>query len=188
MSEPVERVLIVSDTHGELAAPIAALAGSADWVLHAGDIGSVSVMRKLAVRAATAWVVGNNDTPEKWPQGDGAHLGSLPFKRRLKLAGGAIGMEHGDRCRQGRSRHADLRARWPDVRMVVYGHTHKLVLDCDREPWVVNPGAAGATRVGAGASCLLLRTGSGPWWIAAVRVLRGEQQLTPVEAVAAWLA
>jgi hypothetical protein len=47
--------------------------------------------------------------------------------------------------------------------MVVYGHTHKKVIDDYQQPWVVNPGAAGSTRTRGGASCLIL-TACAQFW------------------------
>jgi uncharacterized protein len=182
------RVLILSDTHGAVAPAILELATHAGYIVHAGDIGSAAVLDSLATRAPTVAVRGNNDTPALWSRHESAVLRRLPLRAEFELPGGRIGIEHGDRCRLGRLRHADLRRRWPGCRAVVYGHSHRMLLDLDLEPWVLNPGAAGHTRTGGGASCLLLQAGVENWEVAAVRWSTTAEALLPLAAVSAWLA
>jgi predicted phosphodiesterase len=40
--------------------------------------------------------------------------------------------------------------------VIIYGHTHKQIIDKSSMPWVINPGAAGQTRTNGGPSCLIL--------------------------------
>ena len=45
-----------------------------------------------------------------------------------------------------------------DAFLVVYGHTHKHIVDTTIKPYIVNPGASGKVRTQGGASCLLLES------------------------------
>ena len=53
---------------------------------------------------------------------------------------------HGHQIVSVERRHGWLRERYPDVRVVVYGHTHRRCIDRSARPWIVNPGAAGRNR------------------------------------------
>ena len=69
-------------------------------------------------------------------------LASIPWEARLPLPGGLLVVVHGHRV-PAADRHARLRALYPQARAIVYGHSHRLVVDRDASPWVLNPGAAG---------------------------------------------
>jgi len=46
----------------------------------------------------------------------------------------------------------------------MYGHTHRQVVDSGIEPWVLNPGACGRTRLyDGGSGCLVLEAGEARW-------------------------
>lgn len=165
----VTTVVIVSDTHGFVDPRIAALAGDCDFALHAGDIGDAGVVRALRPRRSLVAVRGNNDTPAQWPAEERSVLAALPFEARLQLPGGEIAIVHGDRVLPAAERHRRLRKRYPDVRAIVYGHSHRLVCDRGAHPWVLNPGAAGKARTFGGPSCLLLEARGDDWRL---RVLR----------------
>ena len=159
------RVLLVSDTHATLHSEVEALAAKADLVLHAGDVGSAEVLERLGpVRA----VSGNNDTAAKW-RGATAKLHALDEVLTVDLPGGSIVVEHGHRANPAGRRHERLRARHPDAQLIVYGHSHRLVVDQDATPWVVNPGAAGRVRTYGGASCVLLHASERRWTLTAYR-------------------
>lgn len=150
------RVLLLSDTHGFLDARIAMLAKICDYVVHAGDIGSVKVLTQLQPQRKTIAVRGNNDTPGQWPSAEQIYLDDLPFSARLALPGGMLAVVHGHQVGPAPRYHERLRAEHADCRAVVYGHSHRLALDTEQEPWILNPGAAGRTRTYGGPSCLLL--------------------------------
>ena len=150
------RVALVSDTHGVLDGRIAELVEDCDLAVHAGDIGAAAVLTGLRPRSGrVAAVLGNNDVAEKWPADGQAQLGALPESLSLALPGGTLRVIHGHQA-PARGRHQWLRERFPDARAIVYGHSHHLALDRDREPWVLNPGAAGRSRTFGGPSCLIL--------------------------------
>jgi uncharacterized protein len=156
------RVLILSDTHGCVDARIRAQALACDAVVHAGDVGSAAVLDALG--PALFAVRGNNDVAAKWPAADAARLGALPEQAELELPGGRLVVVHGDHW-PPRNRHAALRRAFPAARAVVYGHSHRLVVDAERLPWVLNPGAAGRARTYGGPSCLLLEAGPQGWQV-----------------------
>lgn len=163
------RVLLISDTHGAVDARIVHLTSRCDFVVHAGDIGSRSVLNELGADADVLAVRGNNDTPAKWPRGEGEVLRALTEQLTLELPGGTLVVTHADRVRPADERHERLRRLYPHARAVVYGHTHRLTTDCERLPWILNPGAGGRVRTYGGASCLILHAGKRRWSVETVR-------------------
>lgn len=61
---------IISDTHGRLDERAYAALADCDHIIHAGDIGSPSILRELECLAPVSAVLGNNDIPEY-----GSHVG-----------------------------------------------------------------------------------------------------------------
>jgi putative phosphoesterase len=164
------RVAIVSDTHGFVDARVLEVAGSCDVVVHAGDIGNAKVLQVL--RSVTGQVLairGNNDTPAKWPARDRKVLAALPEALCVALPGGYLAVVHGHRAGAADARHQRLRRLYGDVRVIAYGHSHRMLCDCDRAPWVLNPGAAGRSRTFGGPSCLILSTAATRWKVESVR-------------------
>ncbi|MGK0673516.1 MAG: metallophosphoesterase family protein [Halothiobacillaceae bacterium] len=158
------RVALVADTHGALDERIAEIVASCDLAVHAGDIGSPRVLAALQPKSGRVLAVrGNNDTPLQWPCGSEGWLCELPGQVAIDLPGGILAIEHGHRALPAALRHARLRERHPDARAVVYGHTHRLVVDQGAKPWVLNPGAAGRIRTHGAPSCLVLNAGVDQW-------------------------
>ncbi len=157
------RLALVADTHGSIDRRVAELARSCTMVVHAGDVGAGAVLASLKPPAGRVLAVrGNNDVPKKWPRGEGPLLRSLPREVRVPLPGGELVVVHGDR-HPARHRHHHLRRRFPRARAVVYGHSHRLVVDDAILPWVLNPGAGGHARSYGGPSCLVLETRLSRW-------------------------
>lgn len=154
------RVGVLSDTHGWIDPNIQGVLADADCIVHAGDVLGIEVLQALEELAGQKQVVavaGNNDIGAKATNGD-----DLPTVAEVRLPGGTLVVTHGDQFGMAPA-HESLRKAWPEARVIVYGHTHRLV--CDREdiPWVLNPGAAGRTRVRTGPSCLMLTIEEGGW-------------------------
>ncbi len=158
------RIAIVSDTHGAVDERVLDAVRGCDAALHAGDVGGARVLDALAQATGTLLAVrGNNDVARKWPGADTAALEALPEEAHLPAPGGTIAVTHGHRALPARDRHRKLRERFPGARLVVYGHSHRLCIDRDAEPWVANPGAAGRARTFGGPSLLVLEAGPRGW-------------------------
>jgi hypothetical protein len=158
------RVAIVSDTHGHLCPNVLAVVESCDVAVHAGDIGSGRVLDVL--KAGTGKVVavrGNNDVPGLWAGNELDVLATVPRVAELLLPGGTLAVEHGHVHGQMSPDLGKLRAAHPDARVIVYGHTHKQLVDRAEDPWVLNPGAAGRIRNNGGPSCLVLHATADAW-------------------------
>jgi putative phosphoesterase len=111
---------------------MAALHG-ADLILHAGDVGTWTVLRELGTIAPVHAVYGNTDGPEL----------ALPPALALTLDGLRIHVSHGHEL--GSPTPDRLVARYA-ADVIVYGHTHKPLIERRGQTLIVNPGAAGPRR------------------------------------------
>jgi len=129
------RIGLISDTHGKLRNQVFDAFAHVDLILHAGDIGHPDIITELESLAPVRAVHGNTD---------GFELRSrYPESLDVTVAGKRIRVVHGHML--GSPTPANLRAQNPDTDVIVYGHTHKPLLD-KAAPLVVNPGAAGPAR------------------------------------------
>ncbi len=157
------RIAILADTHGQIDDRILAVVAECDIAVHGGDVGNAKILHQLQPRSGRVVAVsGNNDTERKWPMAQHDLLACLSPEATLDLPGGTLCLVHGHQT-AARGRHARLRHRYPDARVVVYGHSHRLVTDLDAEPWILNPGAAGRERTYGGPSCIVLTVGAPDW-------------------------
>lgn len=129
------KVGLISDTHGRLRAEALSAFVGVDVILHAGDIGSIDIITVLETIAPVHAVHGNTDDFEV-RQRYGESLD-------ITLDGKRIAVAHGHLL--GAPTPLQLREAFPDADVIVYGHTHKPLLDAG-PPVVVNPGAAGPAR------------------------------------------
>jgi putative phosphoesterase len=159
------RLVILSDTHGYLDENIAALIRTADVAIHAGDVMDVSVLEQMQPALQTIAVAGNNDERGLWSSRENCFTKKLPDSVLVQLPGGAIAIEHGHRFGFSQPDHQQLLAAYPKARAIVYGHTHKQLVDQSGTPWVLNPGAAGVIRNQGGPRCLVLNTNGDEWGI-----------------------
>lgn len=151
-------VAIISDTHGYLDPRIAEIIRDCDYAIHAGDICGEDVLAAMQPKTALVIAVAGNNEPRcmiDFP---------LPSESVLDLPGGKVCIEHGHSHGHQAPCHDSLRQKHPDARMIVYGHTHKMVQDRSKLPWVINPGAAGQTRTHGGPSCLVLIASNNNEW------------------------
>jgi putative phosphoesterase len=131
------RVVLLSDTHSPrfwkgVPDAVAAHLGSADLVLHAGDVCTADVLDDLARFAPVHVVMGNNDLPEV--AGWGA-----PETLELELEGVRVAMVHDSGAKVGRV--ARLRRRFPAADLVVFGHSHIPMDVTEGGLRIVNPGS-----------------------------------------------
>jgi len=164
---------ILSDTHGHVSPNVMAVIAGCDVVVHAGDIGSARVLQQLReVTGRVHAVRGNNDVPGLWAGEELEVLATLSAMEELELPGGKLVVEHGHVHGHTSPDLDSLRAAHDDARVVVYGHTHKLLIDRSETPWIINPGAAGRIRNHGGPSCLVLNASQHSWTIETFRFAR----------------
>jgi putative phosphoesterase len=125
---------LVSDTHGLLRPEVFPALEGVDLILHAGDVGGLSVLVELGAIAPIHAVYGNTDTP-----GDP----NLRAALSMDLEGVSIHVSHGHEV--GSPTTEKLLARYTED-IIVFGHTHKPLVERAGSRLVVNPGAAGPRR------------------------------------------
>jgi len=164
------KIGILSDTHGEIDPRILTHVADCDIKIHAGDIMGKSILDALEASGGDIIAVkGNNDLPATWGAADRHAVQSLPQQALVRLPGGDVVVVHGHLHGGNHISHQHLRECFPEVRLIVYGHSHHLVHDQETTPWVMNPGAAGKTRTHGGPSCIILHIKSEQWHIQTIR-------------------
>lgn len=131
------RVAVLSDTHAprywkSCPPAVARVLEHVEVILHAGDVCTPAVLDELSAWAPVHAVRGNNDGP------DVAAWGAPPTLA-LELAGLPVAMVHDSGARAGRP--ARLRRRFPDARLVVFGHSHIPVSEVHDGQRIFNPGS-----------------------------------------------
>lgn len=167
------KIGILSDTHSYINPAIASHLEGCDVILHAGDIGSIDVIKQLqSFCNHVIPVCGNNDNTMQWQENEHAELKNIPQIAEVNFPGGTITITHGDEYFSDYDVwHQALRNNFSSSKAVIYGHSHKLVCDQDARPWILNPGASGETRIQRhGVSCLLIRTEDSNWEVEEFRV------------------
>ncbi len=127
---------LISDTHlygaGEaLPAEAASRLRGADLILHAGDLVSLEVVAQLEEIAPVRAVRGNMDLPEvrrRYPETD-----------LFDLEGLRVGLTHGSGAPAGIE--GRVAALFPGADVVVFGHTHKALIEERNGVLLLNPGS-----------------------------------------------
>lgn len=131
------RIGVIADTHGLLRPDVFNLFEAVDHILHGGDVGDPRILADLGALAPVTAVYGNTDGPEL--------RAILPQVASLRLDGFDIVVTHGDQF--GSPTPASLHDAFPEAEIIVYGHTHRPLLELvDRTVTVMNPGGAGPRR------------------------------------------
>jgi uncharacterized protein len=139
---------VISDTHGYFDPRILPHFANVAQIVHAGDIGSETILARLREIAPVTAVTGNVD----WGGPLDRRYGRVA---RLELEGRALYVTHvGDSP-------AALAVRLPDPRpdVYIYGHSHIPALEQRAGVLFLNPGAAGRPRFGRPPSIALLELG-----------------------------
>ena len=128
---------MLSDTHAprywkSCPPAVARVLEHVEVILHAGDVCTPDVLDELSQWAPVHAVRGNNDGP------DVADWGA-PDTLTLELAGLPVAMVHDSGARIGRP--ARLRRRFPDARLVVFGHSHIPLNEEHDGQRIFNPGS-----------------------------------------------
>ena len=116
---------VISDTHGYLDPRVRGAFAGVDAIVHAGDVCAESVLEALQQIAPVYAVRGNNDDKI-------GGLG-LPSHLDLVLGGVALHVVH---------QQAEARPR-AETRAVIFGHSHRPIIDWREGRLYLNPGAAG---------------------------------------------
>lgn len=140
------KIGILSDTHGFIHPEVITLINQCDFAIHAGDIIDFETLNALQPKQKIIAVKGNNDN----------HLSHLKAVEILDLPAGKIAIEHGHQHGIHQPCHASLRRTYADAKAIIYGHTHKQIIDQTQTPWIINPGAAGEIRNYGGAKCIVI--------------------------------
>lgn len=127
--------VVLADTHIPLRAKtlpegMVAYLERADLILHAGDLIHPSVLEELSAYDAPVRAVrGNVDEPGI----------NLPETLQLDFGGARIAMIHDSGRKEGRRKR--LGKRFPDARVVVFGHSHIPFLEDESGLLLLNPGS-----------------------------------------------
>ena len=130
-SNGTTRVGVVSDTHGLLRPEVVELLEGVEYILHAGDVGDINILHRLAIVAPVTAVRGNIDT--KGPCAD------LSATDLVEIGGKSIYMLHS-------LFDLDIKPEAAGIRVVVSGHTHKQHADEKNGVLYLNPGSIGPRR------------------------------------------
>ena len=133
----MKKVLVISDTHSYIDDRIVKYASEADYVIHAGDIGSFDVVRKLKSVSEVLFVYGNID-------GNEIRSESNKFEF-FKLNDLKILLTHisGKTPKYNKETLIKIKEHNPDL--LIAGHSHILKIQYDKINKLIflNPGAAG---------------------------------------------
>jgi putative phosphoesterase len=125
---------LVADTHGLVRPELFAALKGVELILHAGDVGGRSVLDELGAIAPVQAVYGNTDVPGE---------PGLKAELALEIEGLSVHVSHGHEL--GSPTPGTLLTRYA-ADVIVFGHTHKPLVERSGTRLVVNPGAAGPRR------------------------------------------
>ena len=146
------RIGVLSDTHGRLPQEIVEAFKYCDHIIHAGDVGSISVLIELEEIAPLTAVLGNNDY---------SFMESLPRYKDLELGGVRFLVAHSLDVLDYLLKNWQPGKALPHV--CIYGHTH-VPKDFLRSPGsirMINPGSLYGPRGGSQKSALLMEVTGG---------------------------
>jgi putative phosphoesterase len=101
----------------------------ANLILHAGDLMDPALLSEMAAYAPVRAVKGNLDPPEL----------KLPEVLQFEFGGVRIAMIHDSGRKKGR--HSRMKRRFPEARVVIFGHSHIPWLEDAEGLLLLNPGS-----------------------------------------------
>ena len=137
---------VISDTHGLLRPEALDKLRGADAIVHAGDIGDSAILTQLRQLAPVTAVRGNIDT-SPWSR-------TLPETEVLEIGGVSLYLLHN-------VQELDLDPSAAGFAAVIFGHSHKPLIDWRKGVLFFNPGSAGPKRFSLPISLGRLRVRSG---------------------------
>ncbi len=127
----MQRIGIISDTHGLLRPEALAFLRGSDYIVHAGDIGDAGVLAELRAVAPVTAVRGNNDSG-RWAE-------TIAETEVLKVGAVSIYLLHD-------LAQLDLDPAAAGYQVVISGHSHKPSMERRSGVLYLNPGSAGPRR------------------------------------------
>ncbi len=128
---------MISDTHGLLRREVLEVFSEVDRILHGGDVGDERILGALEAVAPVIAVSGNTD--------GAAIRARCPRVATVEIDGLNFVVTHGDQF--GSPTPDALHEAYPTADVIVFGHTHRPLLELvDKTVTVMNPGAAGPRR------------------------------------------
>ena len=127
------KILIVSDTHRQNGNYLTVVKKHAplDMVIHCGDVEGSEFTICEAAGCPVEMVMGNND-----------FFSSLPREREFSLGKNKVWLTHGHNYYVSMGNETiKAEAKAKDVDIVMYGHSHKPVIDYDNGVIAINPGS-----------------------------------------------
>lgn len=127
------KILIISDTHrkNENYLKIVGTLGKLDLVIHLGDVEGSEYTIQEAVSCPVEMVAGNND-----------FFSDLPSEKLLQIGKYKVLITHGHRYYIGMGNEMLKReAIVQGADIVMYGHTHRPVIDISKNIIAINPGS-----------------------------------------------
>ena len=94
----IKKITVISDTHGIIDDQITSVLNGSDMIVHAGDIMSISIIKKLKTYAKKVIAVaGNNDLPERYSdKEDKKIISKLNKVEQFSINNQLVTVEHGD--------------------------------------------------------------------------------------------
>ncbi len=122
---------VLSDTHGLLRPEALAALRGVEHIIHAGDVGNAKILDELRRLAPLTAIRGNIDRSPPCSE--------LPATEAVALAGHLLYIVHarGD---------LDLNPVAAGVSVVIFGHSHKPLIEWHEGVLYLNPGSAGPKR------------------------------------------
>ena len=127
----MQRIGLISDTHGLLRPEVLDYLRGSSLIIHAGDIGSPEVLAQLSQLAPVTAVRGNNDK--------GVWAAAIPDTELIKVEETYIYVLHN-------LADLDIDPQATSVGAVISGHTHQPLVDERSVVLFVNPGSSGPRR------------------------------------------
>ena len=122
---------VISDTHGLVRPEVLEIFKGVDLIIHAGDIGGIAVLETLESIAPVMAVRGNNDR-ESWSD-------HIPHDQVIEHGSYRIYVLH-------ELDHLDLDPAGAEFSVVIYGHSHRPLIETKKGVIYLNPGSAGPRR------------------------------------------
>lgn len=127
------KILIISDTHrkNENYLKLVETIGTLDMVIHLGDVEGSEYTIQEAVNCPVEMVAGNND-----------FFSDLPSEKIFRIGKYNVMITHGHRYYIGiGSEMLKREAVAEGADIVMYGHTHRPVIDISKDIIAINPGS-----------------------------------------------